>query len=53
MDTQEYDPVGAGLDAGIYPTGITVTDEEPAALNLKRADFHRAPSVSHPPVSSD
>ena len=32
--------IRAGLDAGIYPTGITVTDEELAALNLKRANFH-------------
>ena len=32
--------IQAGLDTGIYPTGITVTDEELAALNLKRADFH-------------
>ncbi|MDP3795815.1 MAG: hypothetical protein Q8R06_01585, partial [Polaromonas sp.] len=23
-----------------YPTGIAVTDEELAALNLKRANFH-------------
>ena len=32
--------IRAALDTGIYPTGITVTDEELAALNLKRADFH-------------
>ena len=32
--------IRAGLDSGNYPTGITVTDEELAALNLKRADFH-------------
>ena len=32
--------IRAGLDVGIYPTGITVTDEELAALNLKRANFH-------------
>jgi hypothetical protein len=32
--------IRAGLDTGNYPTGITVTDEELAALNLKRADFH-------------
>ncbi len=32
--------IRAGLDSGHYPTGITVTDEELAALNLKRADFH-------------
>ena len=29
-----------GLDTGKYPTGIAVTDEELAELNLKRADFH-------------
>jgi hypothetical protein len=28
------------LYTGNYPTGITVTDEELAALNLERADFH-------------
>ena len=32
--------IRAGLDTGNYPTGITVTDEELAALNLKRANFH-------------
>ena len=32
--------IRAALDTGIYPTGITVTDEELAALNLKRSDFH-------------
>jgi hypothetical protein len=32
--------IRAGLDTGHYPTGITVTDEELAALNLKRANFH-------------
>jgi hypothetical protein len=32
--------IRAGLDTGNYPTGITVTDEELAALNLKHADFH-------------
>ena len=32
--------IRAGLDTGNYPTGIAVTDEELAALNLKRADFH-------------
>lgn len=30
----------AELDTGNYPTGIIVTDEELAALNLKRANFH-------------
>ena len=32
--------IRAGLDTGNYPTGICVTDEELAALNLKRANFH-------------
>jgi Rhodopirellula transposase DDE domain len=32
--------VEAGLDTNDYPTGIKVTDEELAALNLKRAAFH-------------
>ena len=32
--------IRAGLDTGKYPTGIIVTDEELAALNLKRANFH-------------
>jgi hypothetical protein len=32
--------VEAELDASDYPTGIKVTDEELAALNLKRAAFH-------------
>jgi len=32
--------IRAGLDTGVYPTGIIVTDEELAALNLKRANFH-------------
>lgn len=32
--------IRAQLDTGNYPTGITVTDEELAALNLKRAKFH-------------
>jgi hypothetical protein len=32
--------IRAELDTGNYPTGITVTDAELAALNLKRADFH-------------
>ncbi|TKB62559.1 MAG: hypothetical protein E8D49_02315 [Nitrospira sp.] len=30
----------AELDTGQYPTGISVTDSELAALHLKRADFH-------------
>jgi len=28
------------LDSGQYPVGVSVTDAELAALNLKRADFH-------------
>jgi len=32
--------IRAELDTGQYPTGISVTDAELAALNLKRADFH-------------
>ena len=30
----------AELDTTEYPTGIKVTDEELAAVNLKRAEFH-------------
>ena len=32
--------IRAELDAGIYPTGIKVSDEELAAVNLKRDKFH-------------
>jgi hypothetical protein len=32
--------IRAELDAGLYPTGIKVTDSELDALNLRRADFH-------------
>jgi hypothetical protein len=32
--------VEAELDTTDYPTGIKVTDEELAALNMKRAEFH-------------
>jgi hypothetical protein len=32
--------IQAELDAGTYPTGIKVSDQEPAAVNLKRAQFH-------------
>ena len=32
--------IHAELDNGHYPTGIKVSDEELAAVNLKRADFH-------------
>jgi hypothetical protein len=30
----------AELDEGTYPTGIQVSDQELAAVNLKRAHFH-------------
>lgn len=32
--------IRAELDAGSYPTGIKVSDQELAAVNLKRAQFH-------------
>jgi hypothetical protein len=32
--------IRAELDAGSYPTGLAVTDEELAALNIRRAKFH-------------
>ncbi|MGH8566329.1 MAG: ISAzo13-like element transposase-related protein, partial [Gammaproteobacteria bacterium] len=32
--------IQAELDNGHYPTGIKVSDEELAAVNLKRAEFH-------------
>jgi hypothetical protein len=32
--------IQAELDNGHYPTGIKVSDEELAAVNLKQADFH-------------
>ena len=32
--------IQAELDAGHYPTGIKITDDELAAVNLKPADFH-------------
>ena len=38
--TQQGLMIKAELDSGIYPTGIKVTDDELAAVNLKRADFH-------------
>jgi len=28
------------LDSGKYPTGIKVSDQELAAMNMKRASFH-------------
>ena len=38
--TQQGLRIKAELDAGLYPTGLKVTDSELAAINLKRADFH-------------
>jgi hypothetical protein len=38
--TQTGLKIRAELDAGTYPTGIKVTDEELAAVNLKRDRFH-------------
>jgi len=38
--TQRGLTIQAELDRGRYPTGITVPDDELAAVNLKRADFH-------------
>lgn len=38
--TQAGLKIRAELDTGHYPTGISVTDAELAALNLKRANFH-------------
>ncbi len=32
--------IQAALDTNRYPTGIVVTDQEFAGINLKRADFH-------------
>ena len=38
--TQTGLKIRAELDTGVYPTGIKVTDEELAAVNLKRDKFH-------------
>ena len=38
--TQSGLRVRAELDVGRYVTGITVSDQELAAVNLHRADFH-------------
>jgi Rhodopirellula transposase DDE domain len=38
--TQAGLKIRAELDKGRYPTGISVSDAQLAALNLKRADFH-------------
>jgi transposase len=32
--------IRAALDRSSYPTGVTIAEEQLAALNLKRADFH-------------
>jgi transposase len=32
--------IRAALDRGTYPTGVTIDDDQLAAVNLKRADFH-------------
>ncbi len=32
--------IRAAMDRGSYPTGVTVPDEQLAAVNLTRADFH-------------
>jgi len=32
--------VRAALDAGLYPTGIEITDEQFDSINLEKADFH-------------
>ena len=32
--------VGAALDRNVYETGIKVSDEQMAKLNIKPADFH-------------
>jgi hypothetical protein len=39
--TQAGLKIRAELGSGHHPTGVSVTDAELAALNLKRADFHR------------
>lgn len=38
--TQQGLKIQAELDSASYPTGIKVTDDELAAVHLKRADFH-------------
>ena len=38
--TQSGLRIRAELDANRYPTGVVVTDQELASLNLKKADFH-------------
>jgi hypothetical protein len=31
---------GCELDTGQYPSGIVVSDQDMAAINIKRAEFH-------------
>jgi len=38
--TQQGLSIQAELDTGVYPTGIKVSDEELALVNLSREDFH-------------
>lgn len=38
--TQKGLTIQAELDPGLYPTGVKVSDEDLAAVNLKPADFH-------------
>jgi len=38
--TQKGLKIQAELDKGLYPTGVKVSDEELATVNLKPADFH-------------
>ena len=38
--TQQGLIIQAELDTGVYPTGIKVSDEELALVNLFREDFH-------------
>jgi len=38
--TQQGLIIQAELDTGVYPTGIKVSDEELALVNLSREDFH-------------
>ena len=46
--------IKAKIDTGIYPTGIKVTDEELATVNIKPPQFHGdwnytiAPTTKHP-----
>ena len=43
--------IRAELDTGHYPTGTLVSDEQLAALNLKRAEFHGEWNYSLMPMS--